>query len=291
MLTSFQITKLAKDIFEEILKLTQDKINLNEYCAKKLKSVYSKLSELEIAEELDRIVAKVTFYMDKEKERCKSLGITPAYEFNDYPPNVLFRYSIKHKEPLLLSSLRKQKRVLLRTINQMSWQSFEYLCKHLLEISGVKPLELTNVNQEGIDFCGLTKIGCDTCSGIIPKNFKIRIVGQVRHFSKKISPSSVRTFNTYCKDVKNKNEDILRKLPNWFTKTETPVLGIFITTSSFTKGVNKYTKKEWIILRNGEQVVEDLINKSPYNKDWLKNRGGELTFDQKYFLEFFKNKL
>lgn len=280
------VSKFVKEIVEEILHSKQDMISLNEYCISRLKCRYPALSDLEINDKLDEIVEKVTFHINRRNEYCKNKDITPEYEFNTYPPKVLFRYSVRHKEPQLISYLRKQNRILLNAINDMSWQSFEYLCKHLLKINGVDPIKLTKVNQEGIDFLGLYNINNCGSSVIIPKNFKIKIVGQVKHYLDKIGPKQVRAFDTYCKDVKNEQKDIVKNFPAWFTKTKIPVLGIFMTTSDFTKAASRYTKKEWMILRNGEQIVENLIQ-SPCSKDWVKNEDGHLIFDKTLFLKFF----
>jgi len=287
MLTSSDTTTLAKRISKEILESTKDKIDLDEYCTVKLELVYPDLSDLQIADELDEIVKKVKFYINKRKEYCEKHGITPEYEFNTYFFNVLLSYSLKYKESVLTSFLRKQRRSLLKAINEMHWQSFECFCKHLLESNEVSPVKLTKVNQEGIDFCGLYAIGKHVSSVVIPKNFKIRIVGQVKHYSSKINPKLVRAFNTYCEDVKNEKEDIIKDLPEWFTKNKTPVLGIFMTTSDFTSRAIEYAKKEWIILRKGEQIVECLIE-SPNIRHWFKNEGGYLTFNRASFLESFE---
>jgi hypothetical protein len=287
MRVSSDITKLARIIFKEIVESDKDNIDLDKYCAEKLKSVYRNISDLEIADELEEVVEKVKFYINKRKEYCDSQGITPEYEFNDYPSNTLFRYSIKHKEDVWLSFLRRHKKNLQKAINKMSWKDFEKLCEHLLEINGVEPVILTRVNQEGIDFCGLYNIGSYISSMIIPQFFQIKIVGQIKHYSDKIQPKLLRSFYTYCESIKNREDNIIRKLPNWFNEAKTPVLGIFITTSDFTKGAIKFAKKEWIITKNGEQFVEDLI-KSPKRQMWIsQNRNSRLTFDKNAFLQFF----
>jgi len=61
MLTSSDTTTLAKRIYKEILESTEDKIDLDEYCAVKLELVYPDLSDLQIADELDEIVKKLNF--------------------------------------------------------------------------------------------------------------------------------------------------------------------------------------------------------------------------------------
>ena len=279
---------LAEKISREILNSTQDKIIIDDYCFSKIEKEFSNMSDLQITDELDEIAKLVKFNINKRIEYCKNKGIAPEYELNDYPPNVLLRYSFKHKESVLISFLRKKNNGLYEAIDCMSWKSFEYLSKHLLQINGVNPIKLTKVNQEGIDFCGLYDISKGSYSIIIPNKFKIRIIGQVKHYSKKIPPKLIRAFNTYCEDVKNEKKEILKGLPNWFINNKTPILGIFITTSDYTGGAINYAKREWIILNNREQVVDYLI-KSPLINNWVKKKGRKLTFDKISFLNSFKN--
>jgi len=287
MLDSSTKINIAKQITEEIWKSTEDKIELSKYCEIKLKDTLPSLNAMQIGDIIDEIVEKVSFYINKKIEHCKEIGIAPNYEFNDLPRDGLFRYSLKYKESPLISFLRKQKQSLLKLINKMPWQSFEHLCTRLLQIYGVNPIKVTKVNQEGIDFCGLYNIGNQSNFMIIPKSFKIKVVGQVKHYSNKIQPKSVRSFNTYCEDVKHEKTEIMNSLPSWFAKNKAPVLGIFITTSDFTKATIIYARKEWIILKNGEQVLEDLI-KSPLNKNWIQNKNGQLVLNEDLFYETFK---
>lgn len=279
---------LAKEIYKEILKSHQDKINIDDYCFNKIKKEYSNMSDLQITDELDEIVNRVKLHLKKRIEYCKTKGISPEYELNDYPPNVLLRYSFKHKESELTSFLRKRRKEVFEAIDSLSWKSFEYLSVYLLHIDGVNPIKLTKSNQEGIDFCGLYDISKGNYSIIIPNKFKTRIVGQVKHYSKKIQPKLIRAFNTYCRDVKNEEEKVIKNLPNWFTNNKAPILGIFITTSDYTGSAITYATKEWIILKNGEQVVDSLI-RSPMSNNWVKKEGNKFTFDKTLFLNSFKN--
>ena len=283
MINSSDVNILAKDIYTRIKNSNLNIIELDKYCAEIMKDKYPNLSDLEISDELDKIIEKVKFYIKKEIKEFKDRGIAPDYEFNNYPPNVLLRYSLKHEESPLIASIRKERVSLQKAINEMHWQSFECFCKYLLESDGVSPLSITKVNQEGIDFCGFYNIGKLASSVIIPNNFKIRIVGQVKHYSRKINPQSVRAFNTYCEDVKNEEENIIKDLPCWFTKHKTPVLGIFMTTSDFTRSAIEYANKEWVLLKKGEQIVECLI-KSPANKNWFSKDG---RFSKLSFLAYF----
>lgn len=281
------MSDLAKKIYSEIIGSTKDTVDLNKYCSKKLKDINTKISDLEIAGKLDEIVVKVKYYFNKRIEYCENKGITPEYEFNYYPPNVLFRYSKKYKELPYISLLRKQNKTMKTEINKMSWKSFEHLCAYLLGINGISPIKLTEVNQEGVDFVGIYNIGKDITSIIIPTSYKVKIVGQVKHSSRKIIPEKVRSFTTYCDQIKNREKELVKNLPNWFNASKLPVLGIFMTTSDYTRGVDRFAENKWLILRNGDQIVDNLI-KTPLSKEWVKNIKGKLIFDSNSFLNTFK---
>uniref|UniRef100_A0A7C3UVZ5 Uncharacterized protein n=1 Tax=candidate division WOR-3 bacterium TaxID=2052148 RepID=A0A7C3UVZ5_UNCW3 len=106
MFSSSKITNLAKEIFEEILNLTEDKINLNEYCTTKLKSSFPELSDLEIFEILDKLVKKISVYINRRKEECESRNITPQYIISPLIPYILIRPGSLQKEEPLISFCR-----------------------------------------------------------------------------------------------------------------------------------------------------------------------------------------
>jgi hypothetical protein len=287
MFPNSNTTKIAKLILKEIKDLSLDKIDLEKYCYEKLKKHFPKLSEFQLTDENQVLLKKTKFYINKWIEECKKEGIIPAYEFNEFPEYLLIRYSIKYKEGSRISELRKQKKALIQAINKISWQKFEYLCKYILEQKGIHPIQLTTKSQEGIDFCGLFNMGNYLTSGLIPANFKIRVIGQVKHFSSKISPTLIRSFHTYYLSVQRGDQNVVRKLPNWFVSTKSPILSIFMTTSSYTRRAINYAEQEWIILKTGEQIAEDLIKSSDTNKWFLENSYGKFAFSRKGFQDFF----
>ena len=283
-----KINKLAKDIFENgILKSKKEKIDLNILCSEKIKIKQPKINELQISDHSEQLIKKITQYVNKRKNNCESQGLRPEYEFADYSSTILLRCGINCGESPAIYFLRKNNKELFKTINKMSWNYFEKFCKKLLEINNISKIELTKKNAEGVDFCGLYPLGKYFHSTIIPANFKIRIVGQIKHWSKKVNPKEVRSFSTYCTDIKNGEKTAIKDLSEEFKENKAPILGIFLTTSSFTKSALRFAEKEWIILKNGNQIVEDIINSPNINK-WVKNKGDKLVFDKDLFLKSFE---
>lgn len=286
MLSNSEITKIAKIILKEIKDSKFDKIDLEKYSYDKLKKHFPNLSAFQLIDENQVLLKKTKFYICKWIEDCKKDGISPAYEFNEFPEYLLISYSIKHKEDLRISELRKQKKELIQAINKISWQKFEFLCKYILEQNGIYPIQLTAKNQEGIDFCGLFDTGKYLTTRLLPANFKIRVIGQVKHFSNKISPVLIRSFHTYYLSVQRGDQNLVKKLPTWFLSVKSPILCIFMTTSGYTRRAVNYAEQEWIILKTGEQIAEDLI-KSSDTREWFSQKNGKQIFNERLFTKFF----
>uniref|UniRef100_A0A7C3URU7 Restriction endonuclease n=1 Tax=candidate division WOR-3 bacterium TaxID=2052148 RepID=A0A7C3URU7_UNCW3 len=174
-------------------------------------------------------------------------------------------------------------------MKEMPWGDFEYLCLHILEINGIINFSPTEKNQKGIDFCALLELDRYSLPGILLKGCRVKIVGQAKRFSREIGEGLVRNFKTFLEDVQEPKRDVIEKLPKWFKEIKSPILGIFLTTSKFTKGAIKYAQKEGIILKDGEQILEDLI-KSPDSGKWVSTvENGKFIFNKNAFFDFFKN--
>lgn len=292
MLIASDQKKIAKKLLGEINTSTvKDQIDLNKHTIKKLKKYSPGLSELERIESADGIVKKLCILLREHIEICCANDITPKYEFSECFENTLVSYSKMHDEPQPLSFLRKHKDKILKLINlKMSWESFEHLCKHILINDGIEKVSLAKKGQEGIDFYGVFKTANHLKLDIIPKNCKIKVVGQVKRYKRKIKPGDVRAFKTYCDDIMlSRDVKLVNKLPTWFKNMKCPVVGIFMTTSDYTKRALEYPTGDWKILRNGQQIVE-LIIKLPEGQNWITERKGLRSFDGNAFLETFQRK-
>ena len=139
--------------------------------------------------------------------------------------------------------------------------------------------------EGGIDFYGLLQMERFS-SGVLLRNAQIRIIGQAKHYKDIVEHTEVRIFKTHRDDLLQDTGNAIKKLPYWFIESKDPLLSIFVVTNKFTKGAKAYAKKNNIILRDGEQVVEDLI-KSANAKTWFTLKNGMMVFDEKFFTEFF----
>lgn len=278
-------TSVIKEIYRDPLK---DRIPLVKYCELTFKKNYPRTSELERVDRLDILLTKIKKIINDRIESCRQQKIAPEYIFAKYPRDTLVNYNARYPEPELTVFLRRNKRKILEAINKhMDWKSFEHLCAFVLRENSIEPFALTKPNREGIDFYGLFDIDKYFKSDMIPKNCKMRVIGQARHYSRKIKQFQIRDFYTYCQQINENNEKQLRDLPFWFKRRESPVVGIFMTTSDFTKGCNDYAKGKLLILKNGEQIVEFII-KSPNSNKWVTDKFRRHCFNSKAFLSSFK---
>jgi hypothetical protein len=280
------LSKLAKDVVDDILSSGKDKVSIEEYCKKKLKETHKDFSVLQVAETLQYLVERVKISFDKIKEENEYRGIRPDYERVEYPSDMLLLYDSLHEENGL-SYVRKYRSQILDAICDMNWRSFEFLCEHLLNINRIVISGVTGGTKEGgVDFFGLLQME-QFSNGVLLRNVKIRIIGQAKRYKNVVDDDKVRVFKTHQDDLLQNTGSAIKKLPSWFIISKYPLLSIFIATTKFTLGAKRYARQNNIILRDGEQVTEDLI-KSRRAREWFVRKQGKLTFDKRLFVESFK---
>jgi hypothetical protein len=281
------LDKLAKEVVSDILSSGKDTVSIEEYCNRKLEETHKDLSDLQIAETLQLLVEKAKLIFDKTNEEKVSRGIKPEYERQEYPEDMLMRYDIIHEENGL-SYVRKYRKEILITICRMDWRDFQFLCKHLLGINKIVISDVTCGSKEGgVDFYGLLQMERFN-PGLLLKNAKIRIIGQAKRYKNVVEHDEIRTFKTQQDDLLQNTGNAINKLPSWFVRSKDPLLSIFVATTRFSRGAKTYAKQNSILLRDGEQVIEDLI-KSPHAREWFFRKDGKLTFDKVLFTKFFEN--
>lgn len=279
--------KIAKDI-EEKISSTTDKINLDKYCEEKIGSWYKNLSSFQISEISEKLVKKVKFYLQKKADDIKfSQRTTPSYAIPQFS-NTVFRYDVLHREDSVYSLIIENRRKILKTLHKMPWKAFEFLCKYLLETQDLRRVEV-NPTSRGADFFGIIEME-KFSEGILLKDAKIRVFGEAKRHSGKIGESEMIKFCKRYEDLVEGKKSIIRKLPKWFVDTKYPVLGMFITTSEFTRDAKSYVRDDdhSIILIEGEQIIEDLLKVQEVRDLWFTRKDGKLTFDVTLFINYFK---
>ena len=257
--------KLIKKITDEIWDSGAQTINLRQWCAEELKKQLPHASSLEIYDILDSVVNEVKIQLRKRITASLEKGVTPRYKFSD-----AFPYLLRATKDL------QYLRMIKSAIRNMSWERFERLCQHLLEINGIEEARVTRGSKEGgIDFYGLLRMD-KYLSGVLLKGVEMRIIGQARHCSTrtKVGERELKVFAQECDDFKNDTGRAVQVLPEWFVHSQSPIIAMFITNTDFTKGACDLAERKGIIVRNGDQIAEDLIS-SPRVNEWLCTRGNK----------------
>lgn len=276
------LNKLARKVVAEILSSDENRVNIEEYCKKKLEETYVGLSDLQIADRLEPFVEKTKIQFQRIDKDKRSRGIKPEYELVDYPPNTLLKYEANG-----LSYVRKYRKEILTAICEMNWRSFEFLCAHLLDTNKIANSGVSEGTKEGgVDFYGILKMR-QFSTKVLLKDAEIRIIGQAKRYTNKVTHKEVRVFKTHKDDLLAKTGNATKKLPSWFVDSGLPILSILMVTTKFTKGAKRFAKENGIVLIDGEQVVEDLV-KSKNVREWFSRKNGTLVFDKAAFMRFFE---
>ncbi len=276
--------EIAQEIYSYIELAEGDSFDIIDLCERHFTDKYP--SAVDIEEPVFKLVDKVSNIIKRQIEHCKKQAIEPDYVFSSHSDTVLVRFRSDDEEPKYVLSLRKERKKIFGIIKGIEWRDFEKLCIYLLKINKLNDVSLTKVNEEGVDFVGIFELGKYVDSRVIPDNYKVKIVGQVKHKKKKVNPAMLRAFETYVKEYSRPDEELAKRLPYWFTEVDLPIFGIYYTTSDYTRSAKNYARREWLIHRNGEQIVEDLI-KSESSKEWLKPKNGDFVFDESTFTKAF----
>jgi len=250
-------TKIIREIANEIWSSTEPVIDLETSCETLLKKHLPDISNREICEVSEDVERKVTSHLRRQIALCREKGITPRYEFGEVG-NVLYRARLIQVDEI------KSK------IKNTNWKNFEDLCKHLLEINGVEGVGTIKRSKEGgIDFYGLLRMD-KFIERILLKGLEVRIIGQARHWSanRKVGEAEIKLFAKQYYDFRSGKGRGQKAVPEWFRKLKSPIVGIFVTNAECTEGAYTAAKEEGIILKNGDQIAEDLIHTPELDK-WL----------------------
>lgn len=249
--------KIAREIANQIWNSQELNIDLEDQCERLLRKHFPNLSDLEICEVSEDVEHKVKSHLRSKITQCREKRITPRYEFSEVS-NVLYR-----ARDVRIDEIRSK-------IKTVDWRNFENLCKHVLQINGIEEAEVTRGTKEGgIDFYGLLRM-CKFSQGILLSGLEIRIVGQARHHSadSKVGEPEVKLFTKQYSDFKSGRGRGPEAVPDWFRHLKSPITGIFITNTEFTKDAYDAAEEEGIILKDGDQIAEDLFL-SPKVNEWL----------------------
>lgn len=249
--------RIVREIAEQIWNSREPIIDLGDQCVRLLRKHLPNISDLEICEVSEDVEHKVKSHLKTEIAHCRAKGVTPRYEFGEVS-NVLYR-----ARDIRVDEIKSE-------IKNIKWRDFEYLCKHLLEINGIEGAGVTRKSREGgVDFYGLLRMHKFT-KWVLLSGLEIRLIGQARHCSAdgKVGEPQVNAFITQYHNFKSGRGRGRKAVPDWFKNSKSPLTALFITNTEFTQDAYNAAKAEGIILRDGDQIAEDLF-RSPRIHEWL----------------------
>lgn len=248
---------ISKSIANELWNSNTKNIELEEFCVELIKKHCQKITEWQLVEILETVQHKVKLEVKKKINECREKGVKSRYLFSEVSNNLYRARDVKTDEVQL-------------KINSIDWNSFEHLCEHILEVSGIKEAGVTRSNKEGgIDFYGLLRMK-HFSESILLSSLEIRIVGQAKHHSKddKVGEQEMNVFIKQFENFRDSKGKGFKAVPAWFRRARSPVTAIFITNTEFTEGARTSARTEGVIIRDGEQIAEDLVG-SPRVNEWL----------------------
>ena len=164
----------------------------------------------------------------------------------------------KRKIKLILFYRKK----LIDLIQSMDWKKFEKFCAHLLKLYGANYVGVTrNVKEEGIDFYGIIKHDAFYYIPLFRRviiNPRICIIGQAKRWKNKIDEGHIKKFITEFSNFIREPNSYKTFMPKIIMDCN-QIYPLFISSSSFTSGAEKLAEKNKIYVREGSQIVEDLV--------------------------------
>jgi restriction endonuclease Mrr len=194
----------------------------------------------------------------------------------------------KNLEKKILTLYREE---ILETLKDLTPNEFEHFCAYLLRLYGCsKSIKTKQSNDGGIDFYGLLNPSSHNKTPIICliRNIKILILGQAKKWNKNVDINSIKLLTKNFEDLTRNRNEKRKEISENFPKEEYQYFPLFITTSKFTKGAKKYANMNRIITKDGEQIIEDLIELLP--KETITKLFSE-DFKKEKFINWLKNEI
>lgn len=287
-----------KEITDEIVSLiwasSEFNIDLDRFARKRIMEKWSSISDLKANDLWVSIRLKVIKTLQRKINECNLKQITPNYIFYDKDQNKLIKYSITIKdcESRTKNQLVLQNRnILLESIRELNWRSFEYLCEQLLIFYGCNSTFLGPGTKEGgLDLLGKSELKLQkflpNLSCLIPEISFVFYI-QVKQQTEKISETDLTLFVKQFEKFLTGSHKMLPNIPSMFKEPDSLKFPIFLTSSDFTGGAIAEAKKNNVIIKSGEKISEDLLSlflTEDITRWFISNGLQETTIDKVKFL-------
>lgn len=202
----------------------------------------------------DRLAVLVSNLISQRIAESDLRGVTPKYRFSSVTPDLIIS-QINTNEDTLRSDI-------LKAVGNLSWRAFEHLCAYLMHIAGTSQCVATSAGRDGgIDIVGVLKLNKlnKLNNSSMWHNTQIRVLGQAKHSRLTVTEEKVRLFDKDMSDFSRGEGRAFADAPYWAQNIHMAQIGFIFTLNNFTKGAKDYAVTHSISLKDGEQIVQDLL--------------------------------
>jgi len=238
-------------------------------------------SELEAIVMVERMLPRVKTLLSGKILYYERKNVTPNFRFSETSPYRLVGAQVSEKDEQIRLKL-PYKKELHSFIDSINWERFENLCVLTLQLCGFKKYAVGKRRQDGgLDFFGLCPIHNLLGYRGFLTAMNLRIFGQAKqHKRSSVSGDEVRIFYTHYEEFLNGKGaawEFIRSNHDWFLEAKGPLAPMAITNHRFAKGAEDYADYKKIILREGMQIVEDIMRLAK-TEIWLEHKEGKYGF-------------
>lgn len=158
-------------------------------------------------------------------------------------------------------------------INGITWEQFEAFCEYVVGLYSPKDIGLGQKTRDGgLDFYAIFLLSSiqrsqwwyttamhgrpGTWKGLFDP-LEVRVFGQAKH--RKVDEKEVNDFSMKLKDFRGGQGMAIQKLPSSFVQSSSPLLPLIFTNRAFTGPARKRATNELIVIRDGDQIAQDII--------------------------------
>ena len=288
--------ELAKDVVFSLWSSYRENIDLDRFAIDFIKNKNPEIGDLATNDLWEDIRPSVIRILRKKIGDCFSKQISPNYVFSEVSDAKLIRYDIQgqdEEERMRRAQIIFHRNKIIGTLHKVGWRTFEFFCAHLLALYGCNEIYVTQGSKEGgIDFYGTLDLTSQKFLSLFSRVMngpRIKIIGQAKNWENEVGEGEVNKFVKDHRDFISGKHKLIKKLPESFLKEDAPFYPIFMTTSSFTKDAIKSANRDRIIIKDGEQIVEELIMLSISQNilSWFPmDEHGKIVFNDEEFISW-----
>lgn len=290
------VKEIADEIGNLFIQNPDKHVKLKEVVARILEERYE-FNSVNAAIEAEDMKSDLKKELLRKIDSWKEKGVKPFFDFGRYRENTLFgRAFIKKADGDQTKSLKERYlhfTSIREALAKLEWRPFEFFCEYILELYGFRNKGVTRSGREGgIDFYGLFNPWHQWDKErpkTLMNSMKILVVGQARHkkdLEDKIGEGDLRRFSDEFRDFQEGKGRAVSLVPFNPLEWRRAIFPLFFTNTDFTSGATELAIDRGVILRNGTQLIEDLIR---FEEKKFGFENSPATFNEGEFLQHFSD--